>query len=53
MGVASPPSLELFYDFDGEEIATMANGSGLAEAMLGLGVRLTGGSEVKDEVRSS
>jgi len=43
--------LELFYDFDDEEIPAMVDGSGLAEAMLGLiGVRVTDVSEVDGEV---
>ena len=51
MGAGIPPSLELFYDFDDEEIPAMGDGSGLAEAMLGLdGVRVTGVSEADGEV---
>ena len=43
--------MELFYDFNGEEIPAMGDGSGLAEAMLGLdGVRVTGVSEANGEV---
>ncbi len=46
--------MELFYDFNGEEIHAMGDGSGLPEAILGLdGVRVTGVSEAKGEVRSS
>ena len=51
MGAGIPSSLELFYDFDDEEIPAMGDGSGLAEAMLGLdGVRVTGVSEADGEV---
>jgi len=51
VGAGIPPSLELFYDFDDEEIPAMVDGSGLAEAMLGLiGVRVTDVSEVDGEV---
>ena len=40
MGAGIPPSLRLFNDCDDEEIPAMVDGSGLAEAMLGLvGVR--------------
>jgi len=43
--------LELFYDFNGEEIPTMRDGSGLAEAMLGLDrVRVTNAVEGDGEV---
>lgn len=43
--------MELFYAFDDEEIPAMVDGSGLAEAMLGLdGVRVTGVSEADGEV---
>jgi hypothetical protein len=43
--------LELFYDFDDEEIPAMGDGSGLAEAMLGLdGVRVTDVREADGEV---
>lgn len=51
MGAGIPPQLELFYDFNGEEIPAMGDGSGLAEAMLGLDdVRVTGVSEANGEV---
>ena len=51
MGAGIPPQLELFYDFNGEEIPAMGDGSGLAEAMLGLdGVRVTGVCEANGEV---
>lgn len=42
MGARIPPSLELFYDFNGEEIPAMGDGSGLAEALIGIdGARVT------------
>ena len=51
MGAGIPSSLRLFYDCDDEEIPAMGDGSGLAEAMLGLdGVRVTGVSEADGEV---
>lgn len=51
MGAGIPPQLELFYDFDGEEIPAMGDVSGLAEAMLGLdGVRVTNVREAGGEV---
>jgi hypothetical protein len=41
----------LFYDCDDEEIPAMRDGSGLAEAMLGIdGVRVTGVCEADGEV---
>jgi hypothetical protein len=41
VGAGIPPSLELFYDFNGQEIPAMGDGSGLAEAMLEIdGVRV-------------
>jgi len=51
VGAGIPPQLELFYDFNGEEIPAMGDGSGLAEAMLGLdGVRVTDVREADGEV---
>ena len=51
MGAGIPPSLELFYDFNGEEIPAMGDGSGLAGAMLGIhGVRVTNVCEAYGEV---
>ena len=49
--------MRLFYDCDDEEIPAMVDGSGLAEAMLGLhGVRVTrvfeAGGEVTIEVET-
>jgi hypothetical protein len=44
VGAGIPPSLELFYDFNGEEIPAMGDGSGLAEALIGIdGVRVANG----------
>ena len=50
--------MELFDDFNGEEIPAMGDGSGLAEAMLGIdGVRVTnvveGDGEVTIEVETT
>ena len=51
MGAGIPPWLRLFNDCDDEEIPAMGDGSGLAEAALGLdGVRVTGVSEADGEV---
>jgi transposase len=51
VGAGIPPSLELFYDVDGEEIPAMGDGSGLTEAMLGFdGVRVTNVCETDGEV---
>jgi hypothetical protein len=42
VGAGITPSLELFYDLNGEEVPAMGDGRGLAEAMLGFdGVRVT------------
>jgi transposase len=51
VGAGIPPSLRLFEDCDDEEIPAMVDGSGLAEAMLGLdGVRVIHVCEADGEV---